>query len=109
MKVRELIGRLREFEPEAEVRLQLGSRDFAPSAWVGIMDTAGLFDEEKNRQLVIAAWAPEEYLKPGSDLAAKERKELRAREAARRLADLGGTMPDPPAIPRRRRMRKSNE
>lgn len=71
MKVHELIGRLRGFDPEAEVRLQLGSRDFAPSAWVGIMDTAGLFDEEKNPQLVIAAWEPEERLKPGSDPAAK--------------------------------------
>ena len=53
MKVRELIGRLRELEPEAEVRLQLGSRDFAPSAWVGIMDTAGLFDEERIGSLLL--------------------------------------------------------
>jgi hypothetical protein len=72
MKVRELIGRLRGFDPEAEVRLRLGSRDFAPPAWVGIMDTAGLFDEEKNPQLVISAWEPEEHLTPGGDPAAKD-------------------------------------
>jgi len=31
------------------------------------MDTAGLFDEEKDFQLVISPWEPEGYLKPESD------------------------------------------
>ena len=72
MKVRELIGRLSGFDPEAEIQLQLGSRHFAAPAWVGIVDTAGLFDEEKSLQLVISAWEPEEHLKPGGDPAAKD-------------------------------------
>lgn len=54
----------------------------------------GIFDEEKDFQLVISPWEPEEYLKLGSAPAAKEQKKLRAREAARKLADMGGTMPD---------------
>jgi hypothetical protein len=67
MKLSELIDRLREFDPHAEVYLQLGSRRFAPPVWVGIMDTAGLFDEEKDFQLVISCWEPESYLQPESD------------------------------------------
>jgi len=31
------------------------------------MDTAGLFDEEKDFQLVISPWEPEGYLKPECD------------------------------------------
>jgi hypothetical protein len=66
MKVSELIDRLRVFDSHTEVYLQIDSRTFDPPVWVGIMDTAGLFDEEKNLQLVISPWDPEGYLKPGS-------------------------------------------
>jgi hypothetical protein len=31
------------------------------------MDTAGLFDEEKDFQLVISCWEPEAYRQPESD------------------------------------------
>lgn len=106
MKIGELIDRLRQFDPDSEVHVQLDSRRFASPTWVGMMDTAGLFDEEKDFQLVISSWEPEEYLKLGSDPAAKEQKKLRAQEAARKLAALGGTMPDMRPIPRRRPPRK---
>lgn len=108
MKVSELIGRLREFEPQAEVRLQLDSRDFAPPGWVGIMDTAGMFDEERNPQLVIASWEPEEHLKPASGPAAEEREEVERdmklarrimhdnRKALRALADAPPAVQHPP-------------
>lgn len=67
MTVSALIDRLREFDSQAEVFLQLDRRRFAPPVWVGLMDTAGLFDEEKDFQLVISPWEPEGYLKPESD------------------------------------------
>ena len=79
MKVSELIDRLQVFDSHAEVYLQIDSRSFAPPAWVGLMDTAGLFDEEKDFQLVISPWEPEGYRKPESD-------EQRARREA--LAEL---------------------
>jgi hypothetical protein len=79
MNVNELIDRLRAFDLHTEVYLQLDRRTFAPPVWVGIMDTAGLFDEEKDLQLVISPWEPEGYLKPDSD-------EQRARREA--LAEL---------------------
>ena len=79
MTVSELIDRLREFDSHAEVYLYLDRRRFAPSVWVGLVDTAGLFDEEKDFQLVISPWEPEGYLKP-------ERDEQRARREA--LAEL---------------------
>jgi hypothetical protein len=99
MRVRDLIQRLSEFEPEAEIQLQLDSRNFAPQAWLGIMDTAGLFDEEKNLQLVIAAWEPEEHLKTESGPVVEGREEFEQdmtltrqimrgnRKAPRELAD----------------------
>jgi hypothetical protein len=62
MKVSELIDWLRAFDLNADVHLQIDSRRFATPVWVGIMDTAGLFDEEKDFQLVISAWEPAEYL-----------------------------------------------
>lgn len=46
MTISELIGLLREFDSRAQVYLKLDSRRFAPPVWVGLMDTAGLFDEE---------------------------------------------------------------
>ena len=58
VKVGKLIDRLREFDLNAEIYLQIDSRRFAPPLWVGIMDTAGLFDDEKDFQLVISAWEP---------------------------------------------------
>jgi hypothetical protein len=48
MKVSELIDRLRAFDLDAEVYLQDGNWSFFPATWAGIMDTAGLFDEEQN-------------------------------------------------------------
>jgi hypothetical protein len=66
MKVGELIDRLREFDSHAEVYLQLDRRSFAPPVWVGILDIAGLFDEEKDFQLVISCWEPEAYRQPES-------------------------------------------
>jgi len=44
MTVSELIDRLRGFDSHAEVYLQLEPRSFAPPIWVGLIDTAGLFD-----------------------------------------------------------------
>jgi hypothetical protein len=66
MTVSELVDRLREFDSRAQVYLQLDSRRFAPPVWVGFMDTAGLFDEEKDFQLVISCWEPEAYSRPES-------------------------------------------
>lgn len=66
MKACELIDWLRAFDQDAEVHLQLDSRSFAPPVWVGILDVAGLFDEEKNFQLVISPWKPETYRQPES-------------------------------------------
>ena len=66
MKVSELIQQLQAFDPNAEVFVQLGSRSFASPAWVGVMDTAGLFDQDKDFQLVVSPWEPESYLKPSS-------------------------------------------
>ena len=59
MKVSELIDRLGEFDSNAEVYLQCDSRSFASPAWVGIMNTAGLFEEEEDLRLVISPWEPE--------------------------------------------------
>ena len=76
MTVSELIDRLRYFDSNAEVFLQLDRRTFAPPVWVGIMDTAGLFDEEKDFQLVISPWEPVGYLKPESNEQRARRKAL---------------------------------
>jgi hypothetical protein len=54
---------LRAFDLNVDVHLQVDGRQFAAPVWVGIMDTAGLFEEEKEFQLVIAAWKPAEYLR----------------------------------------------
>lgn len=67
VKVSELIDRLQAFDINAEVYLQIDGRQFAPPLWVGIMDTAGLFDEEKDLQLVISAWEPAEYLRKSEE------------------------------------------
>ena len=75
MKVGELIGRLGQFDTSAEVYLQYDRRHFAVPAWVGLMDTAGLFDEEKDFQLVISPWEPEDDLKPESDEQGERRPE----------------------------------
>ena len=66
MNVSELIDRLREFDSNAEVYLQCDSRSFASSAWVGIMNTAGLFEEEDLR-LVLSPWEPEVHRRPESE------------------------------------------
>lgn len=63
MKVNELIGRLQACDLDAEVFLQIDQRTFASPSWIGIMDTAGLFAEEKEFQLVISSWEPESSLK----------------------------------------------
>jgi len=62
MKVSELIEQSQAFGSDADVFLQVDSRMFAPPAWIGIMDTAELFDEEKHFELVISAWEPPAYL-----------------------------------------------
>ena len=64
MKVSELIDRLQACDLDAEIFLQVDRSMFAPSSWVGIMDTAGLLAEEKEYQLVISPWEPEDDLKP---------------------------------------------
>jgi hypothetical protein len=76
MKVSELIDLLREFDLDAEVRVQVDSRSFASPVWVGIMDAAGLFDEEKDFQLVVSPWEPEDYRKAESDKQQARRKVL---------------------------------
>jgi len=78
MKVSELIDRLREFDLHEEVYLQLDRRSFAPPVWAGHVDTAGLFEEEKDFRLVISPWEPEDYLKPESDEQLARRKALAA-------------------------------
>jgi hypothetical protein len=55
------------FDSRAEVYLQLDRRALAPPVWVGLMDTAVLFDEENDFQLVISPWKPEGYPRPESD------------------------------------------
>jgi hypothetical protein len=67
MTVGGLIDLLREFDSHAEVYLYPDRRRFVPPVWVGLMDRAGLFDEEKDFQLVISPWEPEGYLTPESD------------------------------------------
>jgi hypothetical protein len=62
-----LIDRLRGFDQNAEIFVQTDSRSFASPVWLGIMDTAGLFDEEKDFQLVICAWEPEGHRKLEGD------------------------------------------
>ena len=62
MKVFELINRLKECDLDDEVLLQTDRTMFASPAWLGIMDTAGLFAEEKELRLVISPWEPEESL-----------------------------------------------
>jgi hypothetical protein len=61
MTVRQLIDLLGEFDVNADIYVQVDSRSFAPPVWLGVLDTAGLFDEEKNLQLVISPWKPEGY------------------------------------------------
>ena len=56
MTVGELIEKLHAFEPDSPVFLQIDSRNFMPPAWVGITDTAGIFDDEPGFQLVVSAW-----------------------------------------------------
>lgn len=80
LKVHELINRLQVFDPDAEVYLQCGSRSFVPSVWVGIVDIAGIFDEEKDLQLMISPWEPEEYLRAESD-EQKARRDTLARRS----------------------------
>lgn len=64
MKVSELTERLREFDQESEVFVQYERSGFACPVWIGIMDTACLFEEEKDFKLVISPWEPQDYLKP---------------------------------------------
>lgn len=64
MKVGELIYRLQARDLDDEVFLQIDRRTFAAPTWIGIMDTADLFAEQKEYQLVISPWEPEEDLKP---------------------------------------------
>ena len=61
MKVCQLIDLLRGFDLDADVYMQTDSRCFSPPVWIGILDTAGLFDEGKNIQLVISPWESDEY------------------------------------------------
>jgi len=63
MKVGELIDKLREFDSNAEICVQIDRRHFAFPVWIGFMDTAGLFEEETNVQLVISVWEPAEHLR----------------------------------------------
>lgn len=67
MNVRELIERLGGFDPDANVYIQIDGRSYEPLVWIGISDTAGLFDEEKNFQLVISPWKSELYRRPRGD------------------------------------------
>jgi hypothetical protein len=76
MKVSELIDRLRAFDPNAEVYVPDSRRNFASSIWVGMMHTAGLFDQEKDLQLVISPWEPGNYRRPESDEQKARRKVL---------------------------------
>jgi len=76
MKVSELIDRLREFDSNAEVYLQCDSRSFPSPAWVGIMNTAGLFEEEEDLRLVISSWEPEVHRRPESEEQRARRKVL---------------------------------
>jgi hypothetical protein len=76
MKVSELVNRLQEFDPDANVYVQVDSRCFGSPVWVGIMDTAGLFDEEEQFQLVISLWEPQDYSKPTSDAQLLRKKAL---------------------------------
>jgi hypothetical protein len=64
MTVGELIEKLRAFELDSPVLLQIDSRNFVPPIWVGVRDTAGIFDDEDDFQLVVSAWEPDAYLKP---------------------------------------------
>ena len=76
MNVSELIDRLREFDSNAEVYLQCDSRSFASPAWVGIMKTAGLFEEEEDLRLVISPWEPGVHRRPESEEQRARRKVL---------------------------------
>lgn len=67
MKVSELIDRLQKWNLDAEVFLQLDRGTFATPTWIGMMDTADLFAEEKEYELVISPWEPYEDLKPPAD------------------------------------------
>jgi hypothetical protein len=67
MKVRKLIDLLGESDIDADVYVQVDSRSFAPAVWLGILDTAGLFDEEKDLQLVISPWQPEATAGPSDE------------------------------------------
>lgn len=64
MTVGELIEKLHAFELDSPVLLQIDSRHFVPPVWVGVRDTAGIFDDEDDFQLVVSAWEPDAYLKP---------------------------------------------
>lgn len=58
---------LREFDQDADVYIQFDTMSFASQIWVGMMDTASLFDEKEDFQLVISPWEPQDYRKPKSD------------------------------------------
>ena len=64
MKVSDLIEQLQAFDQKAEICMQINSGTFVSPVWVGIMDTAGLFDDENDFQLVVSPWEPEDYRKP---------------------------------------------
>jgi len=65
-KVIDLIEKLQAFDPNADVSVQIETRRFASPVWIGVMDTAGLFDERKQFRLVISVWQPEDYLRPSA-------------------------------------------
>ena len=76
MKVSELIDRLREFDSNTEVYLQCGSRSLASPAWAGIMNTAGLFEEEEDLRIVLSPWEPRVHRRPESEEQRARRKVL---------------------------------
>jgi len=63
MKVIDLIEKVQAFDPNTDVSVQIENRTFASPVWIGVMNTAGLFDERKEFRLVISAWQPEDHLK----------------------------------------------
>ena len=76
MKVSALINRLREFDSNAEVYLQCDSRSFPSPARVGIMNTAGLFEEEEDLRLVLSPWEPRVHRRPENEEQRARRKVL---------------------------------
>jgi hypothetical protein len=67
MKVIDLIDKLQAFDPNTDVSAQIETRRFAHSVWIGVMNTAGLFDERKEFRLVISAWQPEDHRRPSAE------------------------------------------